>query len=588
MSDPPALPSLPVRFPDSVRSAHTFLPHSMLATAVLALAPAVPLAPQDTITWSRTTSGPVEATVHALPDGGAFEVLRRGAFTSPGETYVRRRDGNGDEIWEVRAVLPAGLEGLLDPTDAATTPDRGLVIAHDRLLVGRAVLTSFDEQGGLRWQTVLEAGSPGLAFEVEGLSVAPDGDVHLVALAADSLSGAGAQAFALALDGATGIEQWRVTRATDAWATQVTAAFAGSETAMSFLGVPGPRTVRLDGDGVVTLDIAGPASTACEFLSYFPGGDLLMGRRRSQPPRGSELFRVDPQGAVLWARSVPSAGNRHDDLVITADGEIALLDTGSGPAVPPEITRLGPGGLTRWSRSVDPSFLGVFTEFAADVQGGVALTGVLVGPSGPGAHVLERIDADGSTSSLVVLRETGGGALFARAPRFDQLGSAYVMLQSLSGSEVELLEIADGDAGATAVCSAFAPNSTGAFSRLVAAGSAQVTGDNLTLVADRLPAGSTVLMLAARSQGLVPFPGGSMGWLCLGGSIGRFVGPGEVRIASFAGRASLELDLHALPLGTGSAAALAGEAWYFQAWHRDVVAGQATSNLTNALRIEMR
>jgi len=77
--------------------------------------------------------------------------------------------------------------------------------------------------------------------------------------------------------------------------------------------------------------------------------------------------------------------------------------------------------------------------------------------------------------------------------------------------------------------------------------------------------------------------------LCLGGNIGRFVGPGQVLDSGADGRFELDLDLSALPQPSGSVAAMAGQSWSFQAWHRDTQpSGQATSNFTEGVELTFR
>ena len=77
-------------------------------------------------------------------------------------------------------------------------------------------------------------------------------------------------------------------------------------------------------------------------------------------------------------------------------------------------------------------------------------------------------------------------------------------------------------------------------------------------------------------------PPGSVGVLCLAGSIGRFAN--AVLNTGASGTFSLQLDPTAIPQPTGTVAAVAGQLWFFQAWHRDVRpgGGPPTSNFTNA------
>ena len=80
-------------------------------------------------------------------------------------------------------------------------------------------------------------------------------------------------------------------------------------------------------------------------------------------------------------------------------------------------------------------------------------------------------------------------------------------------------------------------------------------------------------------------PGGSMGNLCLAGSIGRYVGPGQIQQADATGNISLALDLTQVPQPTGFVSVGIGDTWNFQAWYRDAVGGSATSNFTDGLSV---
>jgi len=144
----------------------------------------------------------------------------------------------------------------------------------------------------------------------------------------------------------------------------------------------------------------------------------------------------------------------------------------------------------------------------------------------------------------------------------------------------------------TAYCSGV-PNSSGHIGVVGAFGSAQITANDLTIGADGLPPAAATLFLCSRTQGMVTQPGGSQGDLCLGGAIGRFVS--QVGLADSSGAFLMSTDpvfapqtfsLGALPQPTGSVAAMVGETWNFQAWHRDFVQGLGpTSNFTEGLSI---
>jgi hypothetical protein len=132
------------------------------------------------------------------------------------------------------------------------------------------------------------------------------------------------------------------------------------------------------------------------------------------------------------------------------------------------------------------------------------------------------------------------------------------------------------------------PNSTGRAATIGADGSASVGANDLDLLAFTLPAGSFAYFLTSRAQGFVAAPGASQGDLCLGGAIGRFVGPGQAQQASGSGFIQLALDLTMHPTPTGLVPVAVGETWSFQAWYRDAVASVATSNFTDGLEVRFR
>ena len=128
-------------------------------------------------------------------------------------------------------------------------------------------------------------------------------------------------------------------------------------------------------------------------------------------------------------------------------------------------------------------------------------------------------------------------------------------------------------------------NSTGNPATIVAEGSSVVANNDFTLRATSLPANQFGIFLVAPVTDFVVNPGGTPGNLCLGGAIGRFYGPGEIRNAGAAGEFSLAVDLTWIPQGLQRIAIQSGETWYFQAWFRDVAPGVGPSNFTDGIEI---
>ena len=155
-------------------------------------------------------------------------------------------------------------------------------------------------------------------------------------------------------------------------------------------------------------------------------------------------------------------------------------------------------------------------------------------------------------------------------------------LPPLNGEFEMAVQVPAGGAGVgTSYCAA-AANSTGATARITGLGSAVAVVNNLTLRADRLPNNAFGFFLASTTQGFVASPGGSAGNLCLGGSIGRYVGPGQIQSSGATGSFTLLLDLTQTPTGGSFTSITAGQTWNFQAWFRDVLpGGGATSNFTD-------
>ena len=152
------------------------------------------------------------------------------------------------------------------------------------------------------------------------------------------------------------------------------------------------------------------------------------------------------------------------------------------------------------------------------------------------------------------------------------------------------LLIAKGDPNAgvgTNFCGPGAINSTGGSGVITGVGSPSVSTNQLALEASGLPAASFGFFLTSQQQLFVSGPGGSQGNLCLGGAIGRYVGPGQILNSGASGSFTLPIDLTQLPQPTGFVAGVVGEAWNFQAWHRDAVAGSATSNFTDGVEITL-
>lgn len=139
--------------------------------------------------------------------------------------------------------------------------------------------------------------------------------------------------------------------------------------------------------------------------------------------------------------------------------------------------------------------------------------------------------------------------------------------------------LAAGAPVAEVVCDAVA-NSTG-LAGVMLPGAFDGAAAQLELRAIGLPPGAIGMALVSRTQNFVPMAGGSVGTLCLGGTIGRSVGAFTAGVDA-SGELDVTADLAALPQGASTVGVQPGDTWFFQVWHRDV---QATSNFTQALAV---
>ena len=132
------------------------------------------------------------------------------------------------------------------------------------------------------------------------------------------------------------------------------------------------------------------------------------------------------------------------------------------------------------------------------------------------------------------------------------------------------------------------PNSLGLVASLSGFGSAAVSENQVRLVASEMPPFAYAFFIVGRERIYISPLGGGEGALCVNGSLMGFYGPGEVSPSDAGGRASLDVNLTAIPLpgGAGSMAVQPGDTLNFQCWYRDrTAAGATTTNTTNAVEI---
>lgn len=135
----------------------------------------------------------------------------------------------------------------------------------------------------------------------------------------------------------------------------------------------------------------------------------------------------------------------------------------------------------------------------------------------------------------------------------------------------------------TSTCSPLNPNSTAQFGTLEAYGAADSDPEAcfLILEATDLPAGIFGYYLLSQSQGSPILLGSGMGTLCLASPFYRWHDSTAYTYSD--GRLLRRVDPADLPIPGGAVSA--GSSWNFQLWHRDTVAGLASSNTTNSVSV---
>lgn len=130
------------------------------------------------------------------------------------------------------------------------------------------------------------------------------------------------------------------------------------------------------------------------------------------------------------------------------------------------------------------------------------------------------------------------------------------------------------------------PHSGGVAGRIDWMGSSSLAANDLTLVATDLPPHRFGIFAVGTAERAPVRPPGSDGNLCLGGTLGRFRGPGQILSSGAAGSFELDVDLTDLPLPGAGSVATPGTVLHFQGWFRDVTTG-ATSNLTDGIAVRI-
>ncbi|MEZ6015668.1 MAG: hypothetical protein R3F49_11170 [Planctomycetota bacterium] len=322
------------------------------------------------------------------------------------------------------------------------------------------------------------------------------------------------------------------------------------------------------------IDISGSGTP----LSLFDDDEVDIVTTVGNSVFAAGIARVGSNGGVRFAGTGTELGYTNDAIPSPAafgPSDQVLLpfwdDINTGGGVAGEIYWQETGGklIIQWQD----------VEFFSSGGLGTARFQVQVNASGnPPAQFLyqdiEQARPDQGASATIGVQ--GGTVTESFQWSFDTFGAV---------ANGDVLTVTTGPIGVGSnYCTANA-NSTGQPGRISGAGSGSVSANGLTLNAADLPVNSFGFFLTSATQAITPNPGGSQGILCLGGQIGRYVGPGQIKNAGAQGTFSLLINLTQIPTPSGFISAMAGQTRSFQTWYRDAVNGVATSNFTNGLAV---
>jgi probable HAF family extracellular repeat protein len=286
--------------------------------------------------------------------------------------------------------------------------------------------------------------------------------------------------------------------------------------------------------------------------------------------------RYGPSGprAIRWTQATGEqdigtlGGATATPYGVSADGEVVVGVSRTAMGADHAFRWSAPGGMQ------DLGTLGGASSYAFDVSGD-GRTVIGNASPGPGPNRAFRWSASGGMQDLGI---GIGGFSEGVAVSFDGttvVGMDYTIQRAFRYTVSQL--------GAPFCANAIA-NSTGCVGRVRASGSNVVSTNMFTLSVEYLSLNSFGFFITSRDQGSTYPVNNSQGRLCLGGFIGRFVGPGQIRNSGMTGTFSLAIDLTAMPTPFGSVAVQPGDAWHFQAWHRDANP-TLTSNFTDAVSV---
>lgn len=343
---------------------------------------------------------------------------------------------------------------------------------------------------------------------------------------------------------------------------------------------------RLSPDGSTLLGTATGPLDQCRGLAPFASGAVVANSGTSAGAPGEALVRVDGSGALVSSDTI---GFPLDVEPFTFNGVPGFLvsDIFGEDIVFAEQANLSAQTIFHNSNGIS----GIDTPNQIHVAGSRVFAASASTPVG-----IFEYDSSGAELAYFDTSSVGGVRgvhLLGNGNLLFTTGSGVHIYDTSTDAITTEFDGASGQfisfyAGDICACNNYCtanPNSTGLPATISAIGTGRVIDNDLALVASQLPTSSFGFFITSRFQGFVTNPGGSAGNLCLGSSIGRYVGPGQIQNSGATGSFSLDLDLTQTPQPSGLVSVSPGQTWNFQTWFRDTVGGMPTSNFTDGVRV---
>ncbi|MEL6431496.1 MAG: hypothetical protein AAFZ87_00060 [Planctomycetota bacterium] len=567
-------------------------------------ATAVPAAPQVDVVWNRALQAPpntntARIAVRPLARGGCYAVYGSlDPLGPPNRMTVNRVDSEGVTLWtQTFDVVGGGFDNA--PRGLNVGPDDELVVLVSGATSSYRCIKLLRD-GTLAFDRVIPLGAGEERIRVfDDPEVTPSGRILIAEFI--EVTGAPQVRVVRSLD-ASGVDEWQF-GLDGSFFYPYLAPAVDERAVVAVSRVDEVSVYAIDASGTLVWQTdkalaSGASVGTVSTIDQNAAGEVAVLYSDSQPRQTTVLF-LESDGQERYTRAL----GRYDfpdvpRMRLTSDGSVAYskVDVPAIPGIPRPLVALGwmdPAGVTTWSIPYqEPNTR--FDIVALDANDGPIVSIAVSTTTGDSPRItpyLIGFDRGGQPTwsffpDFVMPTSIATRAAFG----LGRPGQGYML--ALDGTpstgplELVRFGLPEGQLG-SASCGPLFPNSTSQFGALDAVGDARALVNDLTLVASRLPAGETTLFIGSRVLATTPtVPGIGSGLICLGGSIGRFDRPGEIRTTDAFGRTALRVDLAQLPVGTGQSAAMAGETWSFQAWHRDSAA--ATATLTEALSITLQ